>query len=124
MSEKASVTLKAFLIHAATDPKLQQLLAALNGEQLVAYLMDSGLSAEDASLYAAARTSQEGKQAFVEAMNKRQSEAWVTSADAWITAPDGWTTSADGWTTSADGWTTSAEDWTTSPDAWTTGSEE
>ncbi|MCB9431411.1 MAG: hypothetical protein H6668_05435 [Ardenticatenaceae bacterium] len=134
MSEKASVTLKAFLIHAATDPKLQQLLASLNGEQLIAYLVSSGLSEADARLYAAARESYAGKQAFADALSKQQSEGWVMSAEGWVMSPEGWVMSAEGWVMSAEGWVMSPD--ATSPeeawvmttdeadDAWVMASEE
>ncbi len=115
MSTESAMSLKAFLIHAATDPKLQQLLAALDGEQLVAYLVHSGLSHEDAALYAAARASHEGKQAFANVMNQQQAEGWVMSAEGWVMSPEGWVMSAEGWVMSADdaqseeGWVMSSE---------------
>lgn len=114
------VSLKAFLIHAATDPKLQQLLASLGGEQLTAYLVSSGLSESDAALYAAARESHEGKQAFADALNRQQHDGWVLAADGWIMSPEGWIMAADGWIMAAgdgpadnapteDGWIMSSE---------------
>lgn len=125
MSEEASVRLKAFLIHVATDPKLQQLLASLNGEQLVAYLVSSGLSAADAKLYAAAREGYEGKQAFADALSKQQAEGWVMSAEGWVMSPEGWVMAAEGWVMSSDaespedGWVMAADE----GDAWVMSSE-
>ncbi|MEZ4513616.1 MAG: hypothetical protein R3C62_17250 [Chloroflexota bacterium] len=124
MSEKASVSLKAFLIHVATNPKLQQLLASLNGDQLVSYLVSSGLSEADARLYAAARESHEGRQAFAKELSQQQSEGWVMAPEGWVMAPEGWVMAAEGWVMSTEGWVMSPENDTSAEEGWVMSSEE
>ena len=98
MSENKNMNIHQYLVHAATNPKLQATVAGLSGDDLHKFLIESGLSKKDAGLLVAANGSHEGTKALVDNLNAR---------------PQGWTYSsaaeAQGWTYSA---TATAQDWT------------